>query len=111
MTRLAAALALLTLSLTARAADEAAKAPSGEDPMAGWAPPRVAREAQDRKEIQALLKAMDDAGNAGDVDAAAALLDYPVPMVNHDAKGQATAQPWSKEQWVKVMQPFFKPHP
>jgi hypothetical protein len=111
MTRLAAALALLTLSLPALAAEDEPKPPAGGDPMAGWAPRKVAREAQDKKEIEALLKAMDDAGKKGDLDAAVALVDFPVLMVTDDSKGQARGETWTKEQWVKVMQPFFKPNP
>jgi uncharacterized protein (TIGR02246 family) len=88
-------------------ADDKGAPPSG-DPMAGWAPKKVTREAQDRKEIAALIQAMDDAGKKGDLAAATALVDFPVLMVTDDSKGQASAVEWSKEQWTQVMEPFYK---
>jgi hypothetical protein len=111
MTRLVATLALLTASLQVLAAEEAPKGAQGADPMAGWSPRKVSREAQDKKEITALLAAMDDAGKKGDLQAAVALVDFPVLMVTDDSKGEASSEPWTKEQWVKVMEPFFKPNP
>lgn len=98
-------LAALVPALAAAAEDKAGQ--SG-DPMAGWTPKKVTREAQDRKEIGALIQAMDDAGKKGDLAAAAALVDFPVWMVTDDSKGQASAVEWSKEQWTQVMEPFYK---
>jgi hypothetical protein len=83
-----------------------------EDAMKGWVPRPVKNEAADKKEITALFKSMEDAGKTGSLDAAAALIDFPVLMVTDDAKGQAKAGSWSKEQWTKVMEPFYsKPNP
>jgi hypothetical protein len=78
------------------------------DPMAGWKPRKVASEAADKKQIMALFQAMEDAGQKGDLDAAAALVDFPVLMVTDDSKGQASAEAWSREQWMQVMAPFYK---
>ena len=78
------------------------------NPMAAWKPKKVAREAQDKKEILALLKAMEQAGMKGDLAAAAATIDFPVLMVTDDAKGQASADSWSREQWAKVMAPMYE---
>lgn len=106
MTRsmLALAAALLALAAPALAAEEA----SADNPMAGWKPPVLKRQAEDRKEIMALLKTMEEAGKKGDLDAAVALIDFPVLMVTDDSKGEAGAEEWSKEQWTKVMAPFYK---
>jgi hypothetical protein len=101
--RLTIALALL---LSALALPTLAEEKSG-DPMAGWKPAKVKHEAADRKEILALLKAMDEAGKKGDLAAAAALVDFPVTMITDDSKGQAGGESWSKEQWTKVMAPFY----
>jgi len=101
-------LVLLSLLLPALALGEEKAAPPASDPMAGWAPKKVAREGQDRKEIAALIQAMDEAGKKGDLAAAAALVDFPVLMVTDDSKGQASATAWSKEQWTQVMEPFYR---
>ena len=104
MTRLTLlALALLALPALAEERKEAPPA----DPMAGWAPRKVAREAQDRKEILAAMKAAEEAGKKGDLAAAAALVDFPVLMVTDDSKGQGSAEYWSREQWTQVMAPMY----
>jgi len=101
-------LALLSIALLAQPAVAEEKPAPPADPMAGWAPRKVAREAQDRKEIAALIRAMDEAGKKGDLDAATALVDFPVLMVTDDSKGQASAVAWSREQWRQVMEPFYR---
>jgi uncharacterized protein (TIGR02246 family) len=106
MRKLVLLVALVPTAL-ALADDKAAGAPAG-DPMAGWTPRKVSREAQDRKEIAALIQAMDDAARKGDLAAAEALVDFPVLMVTDDSKGQASSAQWSREQWTQVMEPFYK---
>jgi uncharacterized protein (TIGR02246 family) len=91
----------------ALAAEEKAAAPS-EDPMAGWVPPKVKMEAKDKREIQALFKEMDAAGKRGDLEAAAAFIDFPVLMVTDDSKGEAMGEPWDRERWTEVMRPFYE---
>lgn len=105
MKRIALAVSLLALALSALAAEE--KPPPSNDPMAGWKPRKVTKEAQDRKEIDALLKAMDEAGKKGDVEAAAALIDFPVLMVTDDSKGEAMGGPWTREEWIQRMSPMY----
>ena len=78
--------------------------------MAAWVPPKVKNEAADKKEIMALFKSMEAAEKKGDLDAAAALVDFPVLMVTDDSKGQAMSGIWDKQKWMKVMEPFYK-HP
>jgi len=82
-----------------------------KDPMAGWVPRKVTKDQQDRKEITALSKAMHAAAQSGDVTAAAALVDFPVLMVTDDSKGEAMADSWTREKWMEVMAPFYKPMP
>jgi hypothetical protein len=109
MKRLAFALTMAFLSASAMAAEPPAGSP--EDPMAGWKPPRVQNEAKDKKEIQALLRSFEAAGKKGDLDAAVALVDFPVLMATDDSKGQAAGETWTKERWIEVMKPFYKPMP
>jgi len=75
--------------------------------MASWQPPKVAHEARDRKEIAALFRSMERAEKKGDLEAAAALVDFPVLMATDDSKGQAIAYEWPKEKWMEVMRPFY----
>jgi uncharacterized protein (TIGR02246 family) len=99
-------LAMLLVPSLALAAEEKPAAGSG-DPMAQWTPPKVKNEAKDKQEIQAVFKAMDAASRTGDLEAGAALIDFPVTMITDDKKGQASGDAWSREQWTQVMKPFY----
>lgn len=99
-------LVLALVPSLALAAEEKPAAQSG-DPMAGWVPPKVKSEPKDKQEIQGLFKAMETASRTGDLDAAAALVDFPVTMITDDSKGQASGEAWSREQWTQVMKPFY----
>jgi ketosteroid isomerase-like protein len=105
MTRLLIALFLVPASL-ALAAEQKPAAPTG-DPMAGWVPPKLANPEKDKKEIQALIQAMDAASKRGDIDAAAALIDFPVLMATDDSKGEGMAEAWERERWIEMMKPFY----
>jgi uncharacterized protein (TIGR02246 family) len=83
------------------------EAAPAKDPMAGWVPRKVTAEAKDKKEIQALLDAMHEASMKGNLAAATQLVDFPVLMVTDDSRGQAMSEMWSRERWVKEMQPFY----
>ncbi len=104
LARCTAALALLALAGGAAAAEPAT---SAQDPMAGWAPPKVKAEGKGKKEIQAVFLKMEAAGKKGDLEAAAAVIDFPVLMVTDDKQGEAAGESWTKEQWVQVMKPFY----
>jgi hypothetical protein len=93
------------------AAEQTATPGSAGDPMAGWVPRKVTREQQDRKEIAAFMKQLSEAGKKGDLEAAAALVDFPVLMVTDDSKGEAMTDSWDRERWMEVMRPFYKPMP
>lgn len=86
----------------------AGKAEKAGDPLAGWTPPKVKHEARDKQEIEALIRAMDAAGKAGDLEAATALVDFPVTMMTDDSRGQAMGEAWTRAQWVEVMRPFYE---
>jgi uncharacterized protein (TIGR02246 family) len=95
---------LLVPSLALPAEDQAA---GSQNPMAGWVPPRVTNAAKDKQEIQALFHAMDAAGRKGDLEAATALVDFPVMMMTDDGKSAGKAEPWGREKWMDVMRPFY----
>jgi uncharacterized protein (TIGR02246 family) len=86
----------------------AKSAEASGDPMAGWVPPKVKNEAKDKQEILALFRGMDAAMRTGDLEGAAALVDFPVTMITDDSKGQAMGDAWTKEQWMEVMRPFYE---
>jgi hypothetical protein len=106
-------LGFVLLAFASRAGAQADQQPSGgaADPMAGWKPPVVKSERKDRQEIQAFLKKMEDVGKKGDLDAAAALIDFPVMMITDDSKGQASGEAWDREKWVQTMTPFYRNAP
>jgi hypothetical protein len=108
--RLALALAAsFTLASQGLAEDKAA---GGADPMAGWTPPVVKNEKKDRQEIEAHLKKMEAASTKGDIDAAAALIDFPILMVTDNSRGEGGGEAWTREQWLQVMRPYYaKPMP
>jgi len=111
MTRILLALMLLVLASPALAQGDTTATPSAADPMAGWKPPKVTKEQADKKEIMALFRKMEDAGKKGDLEAAAALIDFPVLMVTDDSEGEARSGSWTQEKWMQVMAPFYKPMP
>jgi hypothetical protein len=85
---------------------------SSDDPMAGWVARKVTNEAKTRKEIQAYISEMDRVSRKGDVDAAMALIDFPVLMVTDNAKGEVMAGQFDQEQWKQLMGPMYeKPMP
>jgi hypothetical protein len=99
LARCAVALALLTLF--------AAEPAAGGDPMEGWALPKVKTEAKDKQEIQAVFKKLEQASLKGDLEAAGALIDFPVLLVTDDKAGAAAGEPWTREQYVEAMKPFY----
>jgi hypothetical protein len=102
-----AALLAFSVPLTALAAEPDA----ASDPMQGWSPPKIKKEKQDRAEIAKLFKAMEAAAKKGDIETAASLIDFPVLMLTDDSKGEAHGAAWTREQWMKEMEPFYKPMP
>jgi uncharacterized protein (TIGR02246 family) len=80
---------------------------TSDNPMSRWVPPKVTNEAKNKQEIQALFKSMEAAGKKGDLDAATALVDFPVTMMTDDSKGQGMGEAWTREKWVETMKPFY----
>jgi hypothetical protein len=109
LSALAPALALAQGSATPPSAE--GKAPA--DPMAGWTPRKVtpAQEKQAGQQIQQLFKKFEQAGMKGDLDAAVALLDFPVLMVTDNKAGDAVGAPYTEEQWRKEMGPMYQSSP
>jgi hypothetical protein len=109
MKKLTLLVTLLAWTTPAFAADAAAAAKAGaSDPMAGWTPRKITNEKESKKEIEAAVKEMQQVCQKADLDAAAALVDFPVFMVTDNAKGNGVAELWDREKWVKVMEPMFK---
>ncbi len=112
MKRFVVAAIAAVLAVPVLAAEPATAGAQDENPMHGWVPRKVKNEAADRKEIQAFFKAMEDASKTGNLDAAAALVDFPVTMITDDSQGQAGGETWTREKWTEVMKPFYaKPNP
>ncbi len=109
--KIAFSVSLLAAASTALATGGEKMMGSTSSPMEGWTPRKVMHEAQDKKEIQGVFKSLEDAGKKGDVEAAAALFDFPVLMATDDSKGEAKTDSWDKEKWTASMAPFYKPMP
>ncbi len=115
--RLAALLSLL-IPAAVFAQGTTASPPAGgqagkEDPMAGWSPRKVtpAQEKQATQQIHQLLKKLEQCGEKGDLDAAVALVDFPVMMVTDNKAGEGMGEPWNEEQWKNMMAPFYENPP
>lgn len=106
MTRWTLALSCLVLATQAVAAEQ--NQASTADPMAAWKPPRLAHEEKDAQEVVGVFQRMEQAGKKGDLEAATALVDFPVLMATDDSKGEVHAEAWSREQWTAAMKPFYE---
>jgi hypothetical protein len=61
---------------------------------------------QDKKGIDDLYKAFEEAMKKGDINAAADLIDFPIVMLTDDSKGVAKVQNTTRDQWVAIFSPF-----
>jgi uncharacterized protein (TIGR02246 family) len=100
-------LLLAALLLPSLAAGAPAAAPPAVTGPASRVPRTVRDEAKAKKEIQELFLGLDDAGERGDADAAAALLDFPLLVATDGAAGEASGSPWSRERWLETMAPVY----
>jgi hypothetical protein len=85
------------------------KQPAGANAMAQWKAPKVTKE--DKKGVDALYKAMDEAWKSGNVEAVAANIDFPVTMATDSSTGATMADSWTKEKWVQMMKPAVENMP
>ncbi len=112
--RLVALLSFLLPTAVLAQGSAPAEAPkAGSDPMAGWSPRKVtpAQEKQATQQIHALLKKLEQAGTKGDLDAAVALIDFPVLMLTDNKAGDAVGSPFTEEMWRKEMGPMYRSPP
>jgi hypothetical protein len=99
------------------AAAPAAAAPAATSPLPGM--PDMSRVGPmsrpvtkpDKKGVEALFKASEEAWKKGDVNAAADLVDFPVIMLSDDSKGVAKSFYATREQWVGMMTPAMSSMP
>jgi hypothetical protein len=77
--------------------------------MMGWVPRKVTKE--DKKGLDAMFKEMEAAWKAGDVNAAAALTDFPVYMVTDDSQGKVYTDMWDRAKYVQTMGDAMKNMP
>lgn len=79
-----------------------------EGPGAGPMPPKVTK--KDKKGIEALYKAANEAFKQGNVEAFADLVDFPAMMVT-DGPGGATGESVDRAKWVALMKPAMEATP
>jgi hypothetical protein len=65
----------------------------------------------DKKGIDDLFTASMDAWKKGDINAAAALIDFPVTMVTDNSKGEYMQGEWNRDKWVAEMGPAMQGMP
>lgn len=79
-------------------------AATAEDaPAAGGFKARHVTKGGDKKGVEELYKACDDAMKKGDMDAMAARVDFPVMMMTDNAAGVPSTVMWEKAQWLESM--------
>lgn len=105
--------ALGQATTTPPAPEGAPAAQPAADPMAGWSPRKVtpAQEKKGSGEIHQLFKKMEQAMMKGDLDAAVALVDFPVLMLTDTKAGEAVGEPYTEERWSQEMGPFYQNPP
>ena len=88
-------------------------APAGAPDMSKMGPAsrKPTDEKKSKKEIEEMFKKAEAADKAGDMEAMAALHDFPVFMATDDAKGTVESKAYSKEEFVAMMKPFFENMP
>lgn len=96
---------------TPPAAGAPAGAPSGMPDMTKQGPMSRPVTKQDKKGIDDLYKAFEEAMKKGDVNAAADLVDFPVIMLSDDAKGAVKHFNSTREQWTAMFAPFMQNMP
>lgn len=103
MKKLALACCLFAVSAFAQGAVKAEPA-KGADPAAGpqWKPRHVAAK-PDKKGIEEMYKAMEEAMKAGNMEACAAHIDFPVMMMTDTAGGVPSTAMLDKATWVASM--------
>jgi Domain of unknown function (DUF4440) len=66
---------------------------------------------QDKKGVDELYKAMEDAWKKKDIEAAAANVDFPVVMLSDNSRGEVQHFNATREQWIGFMKPMMDmPH-
>jgi hypothetical protein len=102
-------LSMLALTGVARAAEPAAAAPPAGAPDMSKVGPMsrpVTKEKEDKKGVDDLYKAMEDAWKKGDVAALAENVDFPVIMLSDDSAGKAVHFAATRDQWIDMMKGF-----
>jgi hypothetical protein len=107
MKKLCCCLTFLALAGTASADDKAAAPAAGGPDMTKMGPMSRPVTKEDKKGVDELYKASEAAWKAGDINAAADLVDFPVIMLSDDSTGKVQHFNATREQWVALMQPMF----
>jgi len=92
---------------------EAMAAPTGAMDMSKMGPwsRKPTNESATKKEITEFFKQEEDLMKKGDLDAMMARMDFPVFMATDDAKGTTEAKEFSRDEYAKMMKPYFEHAP
>lgn len=108
MKKLAAALVALALAAPA-VAQEAPPAGAVDMTKMGPMARPVTREKEIQKELKAWFAAYEEAGEKGDVEAMADMIDFPVMMMSDTMAGKFAMMHLDRASWVGMMKPFMDP--
>jgi hypothetical protein len=111
MMRVFSYVGILALAAPALADDKPAGAPEGAPDMTKMGPLSRPVTKPDKKGVDQLYKAMEEAWKKKDVEALAANVDFPVIMLSDDSKGETKFFTATREQWIGLMRPMVNmPH-
>jgi len=104
-TLLGAVAALVVAMPRVAVATHTSETAMGDEPMYGPMTRLPKDEKKDKKELEAFHKAFEDAAKKGDLDAMAAMVDFPVLMMTDNSKGVFSSMEMTHDQWVAAMKP------
>ncbi len=105
-------LAVCCLMIGASAlADNAPAAAAVDMSKMGPAARKPTDEKKSKKEIDEMFKKAEEAHMKGDMEAMAALHDFPVFMATDDTKGAVESKSYTKEEFVAMMKPMMENMP
>lgn len=98
---------------TAKSKAAGAQAQQGQMDMSKMGPwtRKPKNESQVKKEAQAFFKEEDELMKKGDMEAMLARLDFPVFMATDNQKGEPQAKMYTRDEYAKMMKPFYENMP
>ncbi len=118
-------LAAVSLTGSAWAQDKAQGQAQGQQPAAtapaqggamdwtkmGPGARKPTNEKKTRQEVMDFFKQQEELGKKGDMEGAMAAVDFPIFMITDDMQGKPESKPYSREEYIAMMKPFYENMP